>query len=285
MELIFLGTGAGNGVPVFYCGCKVCREAEADPRCRRTRCAIAVTGEKNILFDAPPEITSQLLREKIDSVDYLFLTHAHNDHTAGLGDLAIYVRFFRGEKLPAFMSRETLTEIETRCGSVQDWLDVTVVEPGQLIIVGDLLVTALDVSHSAGALGYLISYQGSETAYVPDTGPLPDETMQRLADIDRLIIDATFSEDNWYPEEHLTIEAAVELGEKLAAGKLYLTHLSMHYTKPVTCAELEERFRQHNGKVNLAYDGTRLDLTKCDESLAGRHNIRCAAVTADTAER
>ena len=30
-ELVFLGTGAGNGVPVFYCGCEVCLEAELDP--------------------------------------------------------------------------------------------------------------------------------------------------------------------------------------------------------------------------------------------------------------
>ena len=270
MELIFLGTGAGNGVPVFYCGCKVCREAEADPRCRRTRCAIAVTCEKNILFDAPPEITSQLLREKIDSVDYLFLTHAHNDHTAGLGDLAIYVRFFRGGKLPACMSRETLEEVEVRCGSVQDWLDVTVVEPGQWVTLGDLKVTTIDVSHSPGALGYLISYQGMETAYIPDTGPLPLETMQRLYGVDRLIIDATFSEENWYPDEHLTIEAAVELGQTLAVGELYLTHLSMHYTKPVTCAELEERYRHYDGKVNLAFDGTRLDLAKIRHRLHRR---------------
>ena len=262
MEIIFLGTGAGNGVPVFYCGCKVCKEAEANQKCRRTRCAIAVTGEKNILFDAPPEITSQLLREKIDSVDYLFLTHAHNDHTAGLGDLAIYVQFFRGGRLPAFMSRETLAEVEIRCGSVEDWLDVTVVEPEQLIVVGDLLISALSVSHSAGALGYLISCRGAETAYVPDTGPLPEETMQRLCGIDRLIIDATFSGDNWYPEEHLTIESAVELGQTLGVGKLYLTHLSMHYSKPVTCAELEDRFQTYAGKVNLAYDGLRLDPTE-----------------------
>jgi phosphoribosyl 1,2-cyclic phosphate phosphodiesterase len=64
MEIIFLGTGVGNGVPAFYCGCKVCREAKANPKCRRTRSAMVVRAEGNLLFDAPPELSSQLLREK-----------------------------------------------------------------------------------------------------------------------------------------------------------------------------------------------------------------------------
>jgi phosphoribosyl 1,2-cyclic phosphate phosphodiesterase len=260
MEMIFLGTGAGNGVPVFYCGCKVCREAEVTPRCRRTRCAIAVTGEKNILFDAPPEISSQLMRENLSAIDHLFLTHAHHDHTAGLGDLAIYIRFFRGGKLPAVMSNNTLIQLEAQYGQVEDWLDVTAVEPGQNLSLGRLNVTALNVSHSPGTLGYLLDYQGSRTAYIPDTGPLPPETKSLLSGIDRLILDGTFLQENWYPNEHLTIEAAIATALELSVGKLYLTHLSMHYAKPVTCAELEESFRPYGNKVHLAYDGLRLNL-------------------------
>lgn len=191
MAFIFLGTGAGNGGPVFYCGCKVCREAAADPGCRRTRCAVAVTGEKNILIDAPPEISAQLLREKIDAIDHLFLTHAHHDHTAGLGDLAIYIQFFRNALLPAFMSSETLDELETCYPSVSDWLDVKVISPGQTIEVGDVNVTAVEASHAPGTMGYIISDGSCCTAYIPDTGPLLAETLKKLKGIERLVLDAT----------------------------------------------------------------------------------------------
>jgi phosphoribosyl 1,2-cyclic phosphate phosphodiesterase len=279
MELIFLGTGAGNGVPVFYCRCKVCKEAEADPRYRRTRCAIALTGEKSILFDVPPEISSQLLRENLSAIDQLFLTHAHHDHTAGLGDLAIYVRFFRGGKLPAVMSEKTLVQLEAHYGQVRDWLDVTLVEPGQRISLGQINVTALQVSHSPGTLGYLLDCLGSYTAYIPDTGPLPPETRDQLFGVDRLILDGTFWEENWYPHEHLSITEAISTARDLAVGKLYLTHLSMHYSKPVTCAELEKTFQKYGGKVCLAYDGMRLnpgnrharDDEKQQEVLAGAY--------------
>lgn len=264
MDLVFLGTGSGNGVPVFYCGCKVCKEAVADPKCRRTRSGIVLIGEKNRLFDAPPEISAQLLRENISAIDSLFLTHAHHDHTAGLGDLAIYVRLFRGGTLPAFMSRATLEDVELRCGAVRDWLDVTLMEPGQRVEfedpLGELGVTALAASHSPGTLGYLMDYQGTKTAYIPDTGPLPPETRAQLAGIDRLIIDATFWGENWYPDEHLTIDSAIDAARALNVHKLYLTHLTMHYGKPVTSGELEEKFYAYGGTVNLAYDGMRLDL-------------------------
>jgi phosphoribosyl 1,2-cyclic phosphate phosphodiesterase len=262
MELIFLGTGAGNGVPVFYCECKVCKEALGDSKYRRTRSAIALTGEKTFLFDAPPEISAQLLREKIEAVDRLFLTHAHHDHTAGLGDLAIYVRFFRGGTLPALMSKETLVQLEVQYGQVQDWLEVTLVEPGQSVSLGEVNVTALSVSHSAGTFGYLLECRGSATAYIPDTGPLPKETWGYLAGIDRLILDGTFWDENWYPQEHLSIVEAIDIARELEVGKLYLTHLSLHYSKPVTCGELEEAFKDFDGKVELAYDGLHLDLSE-----------------------
>ncbi len=77
MELVFLGTGAGCGVPTFYCGCEVCQEAAGEPRYQRTRSAIALTGKENILFDAPPELASQLHRERIDAIDQLTYLSMH----------------------------------------------------------------------------------------------------------------------------------------------------------------------------------------------------------------
>lgn len=262
MEYVFLGTGAGNGVPEFYCNCDVCLEAISKPECRRTRSASAVIGKENILIDAPPEISAQLLREGINTIDHLFLTHAHSDHTAGLGDLAIYVRFHRKEPLPAAMSRETLTDLTARYGPVDDWLDVQVISPGQTVTAGQVEVTALAAAHAPGTMGYIISGPGDPIAYIPDTGPLPGETLDRLKGISRLALDATFTRKNWYPNEHQSVESAILTAQTLAVGTLYLTHLSMHYDRPMTCAQLESRIRKYGSRIQLAYDGLRLDLTQ-----------------------
>lgn len=257
---MFLGTGAGSGVPAFYCGCKVCIEAFAEPRYRRTRCAVAALGNKNFLFDAPPELASQLLREHIREIDYFILTHAHPDHCAGLGDLEIYTRFYRRRVLPAVMSRETLMQLEGSFETVNDWLDTVLLEPGQAMDLFDLKLTALEVSHTPGTLGYLLEHNGSRFAYIPDTGPLPHETRTRLAGIERLILDTTFWGENLYPDLHLSFEETVATAQALEVKELYLTHLSMHYTLPVTNGEIERAIEQYKGRVNLAYDGLRLFL-------------------------
>lgn len=260
MELVFLGTGAGNGVPEFYCSCGVCQEAWGDPRCRRTRSAIAISGGVNLLFDAPPELSSQLLREKLRHIDCFFLTHAHHDHCAGLGDLEIYARFHRKDRLPAAMSPETREELERRHGSLEEWMNVFPLQPGETLWRDGVSITAVEVAHSRGSLGYLIGTGKERTAYLPDTGPLPDRTKDLLAGIDNLILDATFWGENWYPGEHLAFEQTVQTARELGVGVLYLTHLSMHYGKPVTSREIEHAIDSYGGKVRLAYDGMHFSL-------------------------
>ena len=258
-ELVFLGTGAGNGVPVFYCGCEACREAHLDPACRRTRSALAVLGEETALIDAPPELMTQLVREGIRRVDRLFLTHAHPDHTAGLADLAIYSKFHLRRRIPAVMSGETRSRLETLFESgTGEWLDVTVLEPGETIERPGLRCTALAASHAPGTLGFLMERAGFRFAYVPDTGPLSGETLSLLRGIDCLMLDATFHEGNLYPDHHLTVAQAVEVGRDLEVKRLYLTHLSMHYTRPVTTGRLTSVVAQHGSLVEVARDGLRV---------------------------
>ncbi len=260
MELVFLGTGAGNGVPVFYCDCPVCDEARGADRLRRTRSAVAIVGERDYLIDAPPELSSQLLREKIPRIDCLFLTHFHHDHCAGLGDLGIYARFYLKRRLPAVMSRETLDDLERAHGSAGQWLDVTLMEPFRTLFLDGAEFTGLPVSHSPGALGYLIKTEKCRTAYIPDTGPLPESCRSYLRGVDNLLLDATFYGENMYPEQHLTVHDAILTARELEVKRLYLTHLSMHYSEPVTSGALEKELASYGGTVNLAYDGLRIRL-------------------------
>ena len=260
MDLVFLGTGAGCGVPSFYCECKACQEALTDSSYRRTRCAIALVGRDNILIDAPPELGAQLLREGIANLSYFALTHWHYDHFGGLGDLEFYVRLRRTGALPAVMTQETWAQLQTSFGFMTDCLDVTLVEPGQAVAVGEVQLTALAAAHTPGTLGFLIKRDSKSIAYMPDTGPLPDDTKGWLHGIEYLVLDATFWGHNWYPEQHLSFNEAIATGQELKVQHLYLTHLAMHYDTPVTNRELERAIEPYGQQVHLAYDGLRLAL-------------------------
>ena len=263
MEIVFLGTGAGNGVPEFYCNCDVCLEARKNSKWRRTRSSILISDlnseNPTVLIDAPPELSSQLLRENINQIDYLFLTHAHHDHTAGLGDIEIYSNYHRKSALPAVMSYETLTHLEKSYPAIERFLQISIVEPGQSLKVSDLTFMPLEASHVDGTLGYIIENSlGKRAAYIPDTGPLNDVSKKRLANIDKLILDTTFWGKNWFPSEHHNFEETVSTAREVNAGELYLTHLSMHYSTPVTNEKIENKIRATGEDIFLTYDGMRI---------------------------
>lgn len=85
-QLVFLGTGTSQGVPIIGCGCGKCRST--DPRDRRFRSSVLVRyGGLTVLVDAGPDFRSQMIAAGVVHLDAILLTHNHKDHTGGLDDV------------------------------------------------------------------------------------------------------------------------------------------------------------------------------------------------------
>ena len=99
-QLVFLGTGTSVGVPCIGCGCPTC--TSENPKNKRTRCALVLgLPEGNLLIDTPPDLRTQLLREKIGIVHSVLYTHDHADHVFGLDDLRLFPHYL-GHPLPVY---------------------------------------------------------------------------------------------------------------------------------------------------------------------------------------
>jgi phosphoribosyl 1,2-cyclic phosphate phosphodiesterase len=256
----FLGTGAGCGVPAFFCTCPACEEARADPRARRGTCGVMVEGARRLLIDTPPDLRHQLIRENVGTVDRLLYTHAHFDHLGGLGELEYMVRLVTGERLPTYASREALANIEREFEYLLPCLEVNELEPFASIRFDGIDYTALPVTHAPGTYGYLVESPDTRLFYASDTGKLPQGTAERVLGADIVILDATFWKRSWHPESHLSVDEAIETGLALGAKAIYLTHLAMHYAEPITLVELENHVARYEGRVIIASDGLRIDL-------------------------
>ncbi len=258
--LTFLGTGAAGGVPSFFCTCAACREALQDDQLRRTRSSVLITGTKNTLIDASPDLRHQLLAACVRNLDAFVLTHAHYDHSGGLGDIEFHARIDGLAPIPSYMSEESAAWLGKAFGFMSDCLAVHVVAPGEEFMIDDVIYTPLEVSHSPGTFGVLMNTGHSVTAYIPDTGPLPTATLKTIKGVDTFILGASFWGTNRLPEDHLSVEEALATAREVDAEKFYLTHLSMHYDSPVTHRELESFVSASGSSFRVALDGLSISI-------------------------
>ncbi|MCL2807541.1 MAG: MBL fold metallo-hydrolase [Coriobacteriia bacterium] len=253
--LRFLGTGASSGVPSFYCGCKACEEALANPAARRSCASLLIKGTQNTLIDAAPDLRMQLSFAKAKDVAQVLLTHEHFDHIGGIPQLEFYVRLKTKKPVALYAGSHTLAQIAEQFAFMKAELEPHEIKAWQTLAFDGVRYTALPATHGTETFGYLIEGSKRRIAYFPDTGPLCHETAAALKGIDVLIIDATYHGNNPKASGHLSVSEAIKQAEKLNAKKTFLTHLAMHYDEPITARELQDLLAPYKGKILAANDG------------------------------
>ena len=86
-NITILGSGTSTGTPIIGCHCKTCLSDH--PHDKRLRASIFLRTKQNhhILVDATPDLRYQLLRQKIQYIDFVLISHEHADHVHGIDDL------------------------------------------------------------------------------------------------------------------------------------------------------------------------------------------------------
>lgn len=255
MRLRFLGTGTSFGIPVIGCTCATC--TSTDPRDRRTRHAAIVEsddGARRLLIDSPPELRLQLLRDGISTIDAVWYTHGHADHTHGIDDLrAFTVR--NHQPITAWADETCAALLRHRFGYIFD--PDHVAPPGTSI--PEIRLRTYRTGESVDVAGFrllpLAAKHGSEIVhgfrvgdlgYITDASALPDETKEALAGVRTLVLNALWP-GRPHPM-HFSVEQAVAVADAIGPERTYLTHLSHR----VRHAELLETLPTG---IEPAYDG------------------------------
>src|SRR5690242_10194089 len=109
ITITFLGTGTSQGVPVIACKCRVC--SSSDPRDKRLRCSILVESKNTtVVIDIGPDFRYQMLREKVDKLDAVLITHEHKDHVGGLDEVRAF-NFIQNKDMDVFCTPHVQKEL------------------------------------------------------------------------------------------------------------------------------------------------------------------------------
>jgi len=256
-QMIFLGTGTSVGVPVIGCGCSVCTSDQ--PRNRRTRCGLALgLPEGNLLIDTPPDLREQLLREGLGIAHGVLYTHEHADHVFGLDDLRL-MQFYLDGPVPLYCEPRVEARIRrsfdyafsdnatTHAGAIPKLSLHTIgLEPFELF---GTKIVPLRLIH--GPRFPVLGFRFGNVAYCTDTNGIPPESMEKLVDLDVLVLDCLGRKPH---VTHFGLDEALAVVEQLRPRRTLLTHISHDLDHAATSAMLPPG-------VEIAYDGLCVPLT------------------------
>ncbi len=251
---VFLGTGTSVGVPSIGCECAVC--SSDDPRNKRLRCAMLLHLPGGLLLiDSPPDLRTQLLREKVRIVHSVLYTHEHADHLFGLDDLRLFP-FRLGHAMPLFCESKVEERIrksfdyafidreETHPGS-RPSLEFRTITHEPFEILG-ATVTPIPMKH--GPHFDVLGFRFGDFAYCTDTNEIPDSSLELLQGLDTFVVGAL--RETYHPT-HYSLEGATAVAEKIKPRQTFFTHLCHDVDHETACRALPDG-------VDLAYDGLRV---------------------------
>ena len=248
IDIIFLGTGTSQGVPIIGSNHPVCKSK--NPKDKRLRVSIALKWEKFFfVIDCGPDFRQQMLNCGTNKLDGILYTHEHADHTAGLDDIRPF--YFRQGKIDLILTKRVFNFLSKRFDYIVDdenkypgapSVNVHTIDKANPFCLGNKQMVPIEVMHyNMPVMGYRID----NFAYLTDVKTIAPEEKDKLKGLDVLVVNALRIEPH---PSHLNLEEALALIDELQPNRAYLTHIShllgFH-------AEVEKSLPEN---VFLAYD-------------------------------
>ena len=220
--------------------------------------------EYRVLLDCGHTTLARLLDRDIDirSIDAVFLTHFHTDHSSDLLPV-IHARWIDERSRNIDFKNITLLgpqglqeNIRKLCDvfmpGAEDVYPLTYLEGLTTTQIGPFAVQPFPVFHvpNMESMGYRIDCNGSSLAYAGDAGPEQSEKFfDAIHAVDVLLVEAGTTKP---VPIHCTSEQAFDMAKQVLAKRLVLTHIEEYRVEEV------KEFALQYPEVVVAEDGLKL---------------------------
>ncbi len=258
-----LGCGSSAGVPRIGNIWGTCDPA--NPRNRRRRCALLLTGTTpghpeptQVLIDTGPDVREQMLDADVRSLAAVLYTHEHADHTHGIDDLRVLALNNR-KRVDVYFSAEAGERIVsafaycfTGAGGYPPILNQHIIAAGETLRVhgpgGTITVDAFRQQHGEiSSLGFRVA----SFAYSCDLSGIPPESEAAVAGLDTWVIDALRPVPH---PSHLSLPESIELISRMRPRQAVLTNLHVDMDYEWVGANTPDN-------VTPAFDGMQIDIS------------------------
>lgn len=253
MKLTFLGTGTSQGVPVIACRCHVCRSVDERDRRLRTSALLTTNEGKHILFDIGPDFRQQMLRQKVESLDAIMVTHAHRDHVAGLDDVRSF-NYVQHKNMDVYLNAIAKHALMRDYGYIFEHHEYPGLPEADLhevdapFVAAGVTVIPVKAMHKDLPI---LAFRVGEMAYITDANHIAPEELEKLKGVKVMVINALRREKHF---SHFSLPEALEVIDKVQPEQAYLTHISHEMGLH---AEVEKTLPQG---VFLAYDNLEVEI-------------------------
>jgi len=253
MQITFLGTGTSAGIPIIGCKCEVCKST--DPRDNRLRCSALIEDEDlSIVIDLGPDFRQQLLRERIEKVDAVLITHPHRDHIGGLDEIRA-LNFTMQQPIDIYcdeFSELGIRELHPYVFAKTDYpylpkLNFVRIE-NKPFTIGHLEIIPIEVFHAAMPVkGFRIK----DFAYITDCKTISETEKAKLKGVRTLVVNALRDEEHY---SHFTFFQAIEFVNEIKPERAYFIHMSHQ------AGLHQERQKLLPEGMFLAHDGLKIEV-------------------------
>lgn len=250
----FLGTGTSTGCPMIGCTCPACTSTDSRDQRLRTSAFVEVDG-LNLLIDIGPDFRQQILRAGIGQIDAVLITHAHNDHIAGLDEIRAF-NFLQRQAIPFYTDQSVKKSLHQRFSYAFEQpsypgaprVDLHEISKDAPFCIQKTPIIPIEVLHGTlPVLGFRIH----DFTYITDIKTISAEELEKVKGTKILVLSALHRKAHF---SHLNVDEAIALVDIIQPEHTYLTHISHRMGRFVDAAPT---LPQH---ISLAYDGLKLEI-------------------------
>jgi phosphoribosyl 1,2-cyclic phosphate phosphodiesterase len=226
LKITFLGTGTSQGIPIIGSKHPVCLSKNSKDK--RLRVSIIISWKSfNYVIDCGPDFRQQLLKNPIPHLNGILFTHEHADHTAGLDDIRPF--FFKQGKIKFIANQEVFDALDQRFSYIMNDKNKypgapsvfrKVIDHKDDFTLEEMKITPIKIMHHELEV---MGYRFGNFAYLTDVKTIEDQEIDKLKDLDVLVLSALRIEPH---PSHLNLEEALAMVNLIQPKKTFFTHIS-----------------------------------------------------------